>query len=211
MSYFGEKVDIAIRSFKLESDVKKKNDIFVSTIKPAFDKLAKYHYYRIPVTRDEDVLHDCITYLYEKIDQFDHERYARGFPYFNMITKNFFNQRLKNEKKKNVIDYDVENLEEFSDYSYEIKEDDPLDAENFFVSLREQLPVWGKRFNKDQEKKVIEALIEIFDKIDENNTYNKKIIFTLLKEHTGLNIKQLTSNINKVKKKYYRLKRRLNE
>ncbi len=215
--YFGKDVDQALVLFQLETDIDLKNEVFITDIKPAFEKLIKYHYYRTPIMRNDEVVHDCMSFLYEilKAEKFDAIKYSRGFPYFNMIVKHFFIQKLKVEKKKMTTD---KNLDSLSNYHNNQKTFDKVllteDVEEeyqnreFINILKENLPKWRDQFQKEQEKKFVDALIVLFENSENIDIYNKKAIFFYLREITDLNSKQIATNLNKVKKKFSFLKRK---
>lgn len=215
--YFGEDVDQAIVLFQLETDEDNKHKLFVEDIKPAFEKLINYHYFRTPIAKDEDIVHDCMSFLYEILinKKFNSEKYSRGFPYFNMVVKHFFIQKLKSEKKKASTDKNIESLSDYN--SNETYFDSVLFVDNietefqkkeFIEILKENLPKWKDQFSKDQEKKVVEALIILFDNVGNIDIFNKKAIFWYIRDITGLNSKQVATNLNKIKKKFNFLKRK---
>lgn len=208
--YFGEDVDQALVLFQLEKDIDSRHKIFIDDIKPALDKLIQYHYYRIPIVRDDSIMHDCLSFLYEILEsgKFNTQKYTRGFPYFNMVVKNFFIQRIKSEKKKLSTDKNFESLNEYTENSNEsnipLEEDFEEKYENveFARIFKENLPKWKDQFSKDQEKDFVDALILLFENAENIDIYNKKAIFFYLREITGLNSKQIATNLNKVKRKF---------
>lgn len=217
--YFGDDVDQSIALFMLETDEAAKHKIFIEDIKPAFDKLVNYHFYRSSgVVKDEDAKHDCLSFLYEVLrsGKFKIEKYERGFPYFNMVTKNFFIQQKKNISKKAMIDKNLTSLgvgdSSQINEEYLATEDfeEEYETREFITILKEHLPKWRDQFQKDQEKEFVDALIKLFDTAENIDIYKKKAIFFYLREITGLNSKQVATNLNKVKKKFLFLKRKYN-
>lgn len=214
--YFGDDVDQSIVLFMLETEEKAKHEIFVNDIKPAFDKLINYHFYRssVALNKDEDIKHDCLSFLYEVLrsGKFKIEKYKRGFPYFNMVTKNFFIQRKKNIGKKAAVDKNVDISSEADSINNEFLMVDDIQEEyetvEFLNILKDQLPKWRDQFQKDQEKKFVDALINLFENADSIESGKKKAVFFYLREITGLNSKQISTNLNKVKKKFLFLKRK---
>jgi hypothetical protein len=55
---------------------------------------------------------------------------------------------------------------------------------------------------KESEKKVFEAVKILLSSIDEIEIFNKKAIYLYLRELTGMNTKQVVSQLNKIRKKY---------
>ena len=59
------------------------------------------------------------------------------------------------------------------------------------------------RVNNQNEKLCIEAIVKVFDNIDNLDFLNKRAIFVYLREISGLNPKQLSVAISNIRK-YYR-------
>jgi hypothetical protein len=209
--YFGEDVDQSIALFQLEQDKKERDRIFEQEILPAFKKLSQYHYYKMPVARNVEVMNDCVAHLCEQLHKFDTAKASRGFPYFNMIAKNFFTQKLKYEKKQISNDQysvslsDYHNQKGNVDSTFVVEFRDKIEHDEFSEIFVEKLSKWRDFFRKEQERKVIDGLLIIF-KDSENIICKKKAIFFYLKEITGLNSKQIATNLNKIKKKFISLK-----
>ena len=55
---------------------------------------------------------------------------------------------------------------------------------------------------KESEKKVYEAIKILLSSIDEIEIFNKKAIYLYLREITGMNTKQVVSQLNKIRKRY---------
>lgn len=214
--YFGQDVDEAIVKFQTARTPPEKHEVFTKVIYPAFDKLIKYHYNRLPAGKDPDVVHDCMCFLYEQIQKFDAEKHKRGFPYFNVIVKHYFIQRYKSDKKKKALHKNIESISDYNSLdnrpdSYNFIDEDKYEKyENIeFINIfKEQLPKWRDKFSKAQEKEFVDALILLFENANNIDIYNKKAVFFYLKEITGLNSKQIAININKIDKKILSLKRK---
>lgn len=213
---FNEDVDKAIVKYKEEKNQDKKNKIFVEEIMPAFESIASYWYVKMPVAKNPEIKQDCLTDLFEKIEKFDTSR-VRGFPYFNQIAKNFFSQQLKKEKKQiNNNEYDIDLIDYLSSHDLldvQNEEDIEKDMESIeFVQIfKENLVEWEHHFKKDQEKQLVGALIEILNQADRLDPYvpiEKKAVLHYIKELTNLNSKQITTNLAKIKKKFFALKRK---
>ncbi len=208
--YFGPEVDEAIATFLKETNHVKRSKIFEAKIMPAFMKLAQYHYNKIPVLRNPEIMEDCAVFLYEQLHKFNPEISKRGFPYFNMIAKHFFIQKLKTEKKELLNDQELivsldSNLMENDALSPEDLEDG-IESREFLKLFKEKLPQWKDRFSKKTEKDIVDALIVLLDNSENIELFNKKAILFYLKEISGLNSKQVITNLNKIKKKFISFK-----
>ena len=58
----------------------------------------------------------------------------------------------------------------------------------------------------ENEKKVYEAVKILLNSADDIEIFNKKAVYLYLRELTGLNTKQVVSQLNKMRKKYRRFK-----
>lgn len=211
--YFDEDVDQSLQLFKLEQDPLKKNLIFKEFVLPAFKKLAQYHYYRLPVARNTEVINDCISHLFNGINSWDGTK--KGFPYFNMVAKNFFNQKLKQEKRQISNDQYVTSLSDYNNVRNLldpclVKEmDSELEESEMFTVLMQKFDTWKEYFNKEQEQKFLDALKIVFEN-RQNIICKKKAILFYIKEISGLSNRQISCNLNKIKKKFRYFKRQYN-
>ena len=56
---------------------------------------------------------------------------------------------------------------------------------------------------KENDLKVYQAIMILFESKDDIEIFNKKAIYLYLREITGLNTKQVVNSLKKFKKKYY--------
>ena len=61
---------------------------------------------------------------------------------------------------------------------------------------------WGTNDMNDNEKKVYEAIRVVLNSVDDIEIFNKKAIYLYLREITGMNTKQIVTQLNKFRKKY---------
>lgn len=209
--YFNELVDEAIRNFQKEENLKIKHKIYVEKIKPAIEKLVKYHYYRVPVNRNPDIMHDCMAFVYEQIGKFNSDLYQRGFPYFNQIVKNYFVQQIKLEKKqisneKYFESLNDDTIEENFVANLDIQE--KFEDSEFFALFKNKLQEWKEKTTKKYEKVFLDAIFLLFENAHNIDIYNKKAVSFYIKEITDLNNKQIASNVGKLKRKYLSLQKK---
>lgn len=205
--YFGVEVDEAIVQFLGDSNHKSRSKLFEAKIYPAFEKLSRYHYHKFPVARNEEIISECVSFLYEQLHKFDATKNSRGFPYFNIIAKNFYIGKLKNENKEVLHDTDFTiSLNDATSVAAEnLLTDDfeeHIESEQFLQIFKKHLPIWREKFNKKHEQDMVDALMDMFDNADNIDIYKKKAIFLYLKEQTRMNSKQIAINLNKIKKKF---------
>ena len=132
-----------------------------------------------------------MSFLFETLPKWDRTKGFKAFSYFNLVAKHWFIQRVKTSKKKNksdvyfdktVIDkIEKENIT-FKDFSAENK---ILEGE-FYELLKEEVKKWRFKFDKKQEKLVIESVILLLNNPDLISIYNKKAIYLYLREITRI-------------------------
>ena len=66
---------------------------------------------------------------------------------------------------------------------------------------------WGTDDMNDNERRVYEAIRVILDSVEEIDIFNKKAVYLYLREITGMNTKQIVTQLNKFRKKYKLFKR----
>jgi hypothetical protein len=216
VNYFDEETEKSIVKFQREPDIELKKKIFVEEIQPAFAKLIEniIFVYKFHALGSLDTLkNDCLSFLFENLYKFDGDKGHKAFSYFGVITKNWFIQRVKVFKKKNKSDipFDKNAINLLENEHHELAvmsyEDDKI-KEEFMVLLKDEIKKWRDRFDKHQERKVLEAVILLFENPDLVSIYNKKGIYLYIREITGLNTKQVVTNLLKLRKKYEIFKKR---
>jgi hypothetical protein len=145
--------------------------------------------------------------LFENLHKFDGTKGHKAFSYFNVIAKNWFIQNVKTFKKKNKSDVQFDRtllakLEKTDNDAIVTSFEEDLLRTEFLMLLKEEVKKWRDKFDKHQEKKVLEAVILLLQNPDLISIYNKKGIYLYIREITGLNTKQVVTNLSKMKKKY---------
>jgi len=75
------------------------------------------------------------------------------------------------------------------------------------MSLNKQFDKWEKQNLKENERKVLNAIMDLFDNVDDLEIFNKKAIYMHIRELTNLNTKQVVNNLNRLREKYRNFKR----
>ena len=61
---------------------------------------------------------------------------------------------------------------------------------------------WGTNDMNENERKVYNAIRTILNSVEDIEIFNKKAIYLYLREITGMNTKQIVTQLNKFRKKY---------
>jgi DNA-directed RNA polymerase specialized sigma24 family protein len=198
----------AIVEFCSTDDFDRRNELYANLIQPVFSQMVDkiVFTYRFTTLPDIDDLRDeCKVFLTTILSKFDPAKGSKAFSYFSVVTKNWFIHKVKKHKKKleREVPIDIAELDpeiHFVDEaeSYESKK---MRKERL-VKLRQEMESWKDEFDKDKEKKVYDAVMMLFDSVDEIDIFNKKAVYLYLRELTGLSTKQIVVQLTKMRKKY---------
>lgn len=215
-NYFTHDTELAILEFQEEPSSEARQKIFVAKIRPAFKKLIEniIFVYKFHTIGNVDVLkNDCMSFLFESLYKFDGTKGHKAFSYFNVIARNWFIQKIKAHRKKSNSDVQFDNtllaeLEKNKHQAVVVSYEDALIDGEYLSLLKDEIKQWRGKFDKPQEKIVLEAVITLIDNPDLISLYNKKGIYMYLREITGMNTKQVVTNLSKMRKKYHIFKKR---
>jgi predicted S18 family serine protease len=121
------------------------------------------------------------------------------------VTKNWFIQKVKKNKKKNQREVEFENLSKELEAKYVSTEnnyDEARERDEFWNFLMKEIDTWDGNSLKENEKKVLEAIKILISRSDDIEIFNKKAIYLYIREITNLNTKQVVNSLNKMRKRY---------
>jgi hypothetical protein len=205
--YFTQETEQAIIDFNASEDPIKRNRIYNEHIRAAFEKLVeslyhtfKFYYIDMPV---EDIKHEAIALLNEKITKFTFGK-GKAYSYFTRVTINHFiaknkdaYAKLKQYESTEAIDENRNVIGEvvYSDYQESLRDF----TEQFVTYYDNNL---NRIFNSKKDIIVADSVIELF-RIRENiEIFNKKALYILIRERTGLETQNITKVINVIKKDF---------
>ena len=217
MQYFTTDTDASIEKFQDSETDEKRHEIFDKEIRPAFEKLIEnlIYVYRFYSLGDPETLkRECLTDLYGTIEKYDasksndpKKKTSKSFSYFNMVAKNWFIARSRENSKRN------RNESELSvDLDHEAIKHDPslivspheerLEEREKWLEFYKAMESWRNDIKKKNERQVLEAIIFIMKNAEMVTIYNKKAVYLYLRELTGLNTKQIVVSLKKIKGLY---------
>jgi hypothetical protein len=139
------------------------------------------------------------------LDKYDQSKGSKAFSYFSVITKNWFIHKVKRQQKRNKREVDFDNISKAHEEEY-------LSTNESYVTTREENEFWSFFYSeikswdesqmKDNDLKVYQAIIILFESKEDIEIFNKKAIYLYLREITGLNTKQIVNSLKKFRKKY---------
>lgn len=217
--YFNAATQEAIIKFQNESTKKGRDKLYVEEILPAFDKLVEnliniYKFTGVYNTYEE-LKNDCVNFLFETLNKFDHSRGTNAFSYFNVVAKNWLisktKQKIQKAKKSVSLDdpsvtltnYEIEIIEEHSSFP---SQDILLESTGSLEQTIGVLYEVRTKVKTENELTCINSVITIFENIEEIDLMNKSAILLYMRELSGLSPKQLATAIQAIKKYYKKLK-----
>jgi DNA-directed RNA polymerase specialized sigma subunit len=211
--YFTQEHEDAIVEYCSTEDQKRRNILYRDKIQPVFSQMVDkiVFTYRFTTLPDIDDLRDeCKVYLTTILGKFDPAKGSKAFSYFSVVTKNWFIHKVKKHKKKLEREVSLEIAELDPDIHFVDKQESYQSKrmrEEMLENLKAEMESWQVDFEKEKEKKVYDAVMMLFESADEIEIFNKKAIYLYLRELTGMNTKQIVSQLNKMRKRYRDFKR----
>ena len=191
-----------------DTTFERKEEIYTKLLQPALDQMVDkivftYKFTNLP---NIDILRqECKTWLVTVLCKFNPDKGSKAFSYFSVITKNWFIQKVKKNKKQSQREIEIDELSkelELKHISVELSCDDDREKEEFWKFLWQEIDKWDTDKLKENEKKVLEAIKILLDSPNDIEIFNKKAIYLYMRELTGLNTKQIVNSLNKLRKRY---------
>ena len=219
--YFSEKQEEAVKEYLTSTDPTVRNEIFNTTLKPAFKKMIESIIRRyklfVPDEEFDDTFNDVLSFLSTKMDKFNPDKNRKAYSYYGTICKNQLlykiNQYHKKVERNEQYDDTYEKFQNSLDYSTD--DSTRTFAEDLVERTVGKIKAMIDDENEgltDTEKKVGLVLCNLFENWDEvlpedgSNKLNKSSILYYLRENTMLTTKELRDNMKRFKFVYYDLK-----
>ncbi len=156
----------------------------------------------------DDLKSECKVWLTTILDKYDVSKGSKAFSYFSVITKNWFIHKVKkNNNRKEVYLEDIVNTKDEEELVIEENYISIREKEEFWTAFERELDSWSNKKMKSNEDKVYKAIIILFKDSSNIEIFNKKAIYLYIREITGLNTKQVVSNLKKFRIKYETFRR----
>ena len=204
MKYWGEDQEAAVIEFNTNDDIDQKHQVFVKVIDPAFRKLVENIYYTYNFNKilwdREQIEHEVMAHLYEKLSKFDVTKNKKSFSYFGTITKNWMIQRCNADKNKRFIDDDNQDMivQNISISQYE-ENQITHHNEDFINEIIEDFDDWDAKDNYTKDDfAVLEIVNDILKNYHRFNIYNKKQLYVYIREATDLPSRKITKSLKKI-------------
>ena len=210
--YFDEDVQDAIVQYNSEENPNIRNKLYSEKIAYAFDKLAeniintfKFSYFSYGF---RDLQEEVVSNLVLNMHKYDASKGFKAFSYFSVVAKNYLilvnNGNYKKLKLHKDLDASatIKELKELSQTN-----DDSDTVVNEFINevvkyFEENI---SRLFKKKRDIDIAYSIVELISNRKEIDNFNKKSLYLLIREMTGVNTMYITKIINIMKRHYKRL------
>lgn len=214
-NYFGQDVEDAISLYSQMDNTFAKEKLFNMVIYPALQKLAENvihsrKFYNTGYDEYINIKHDLVVYLHDRLNKFDPESGHRAFSYFNRIAINWVFANMRRIGDETYGKVEVEEVDEQRDLITEDYQD------QYIEELKEFCQKWSKWGNdhlnyfyfikndkvvdfKPADKKIANAIFNLFANSNSIDIYNKKALYILIREQVSCKTDRITEVIKVLK------------
>ena len=210
--YFTEDTDLAIKEYLASSNQEERDNIFAQRIHYPFYKLAEnlihtFKFYYTEVDDLEDLKHEVVCFLLEKLDYFKPEKGTKAFSYFSIVGKNYLILYNNNNYKKKKIKADVLDADEDDGVLYQLGRDErKRDIKDFIDYFTEYIDKqMFVLFKKPKDQKVADSINVLFKRRENLEIFNKKALYIYIREMTQVDTPVITKVTKILRKKYKEL------
>jgi hypothetical protein len=205
--YFTQETENAIVRYISSEDFLEKSKIYSSDIKRPFEKIVENWIFKLQAWKYTDsytdLSNDTITFLCERLNKYIHAN-GKAFSYFSVIARNYLILFIKKSHKKLKSNVDTEYIDTernlMNEESYKSFVEETYNfVEDFVKYVDINLPIL---FNSQKEMLVADSILELFRTRDNIENFNKKALYILVRERTGLNTQIITKTVNDFKLVY---------
>jgi len=208
--YFTPDTDAAIKEYLASSNQDERDEIFKTRIWYPFYKLAEnlihtFKFYYTEVDDLEDLKHEVIVFLLEKLDYFKPEKGSKAFSYFSIVGKNYLILYNNNNYKKKKQRVDMTAVDEDEGVLHQLGRDGrKQDIKDFIDYFTEYIDKhMFTMFKKENDRKVCDAINVLFKRRENLDIFNKKALYIYIREMTGADTPVITK-VTKLLKKHYK-------
>ena len=198
--YFGQEKQDAIVEYNSTDIPSEKNVIYRDRIHAAFDKLAeniintfKFTYFDYPF---EDIKAEVVSFMVMNMHKYDHTKGSKAFSYFSVVAKNYLILHNNNNYKMLKIHDSIDTIKHNPDKA-------DHDYDDFITHVHKYFDVnIPKIFRKKRDIDIAYAIVELLEKRQEIENFNKKALYILIREMTNVDTNHITKVVNVMKKRY---------
>lgn len=213
--YFTNETQKAIEEYQVAKDGRKKHRLVSKEIIPAFRELAEnlifvFRFKSLHDTPDE-LLNDCVSFLYENINKFDPTKGFKAYSYFSIVAKNYLMIRSKKrtasiQRHLSIDDPEAPCQEELQKFENTyIEEPEAMQTQEKFEKLNEISNLFFElksKLTNSTDIECLEAIKIVFENLNNLDLLKKRALIQYAKENTNLTNKQFTFALTNIKRQY---------
>jgi len=205
--YFNAITEQAVVAYNNEPNRHKRDALYTRHIHKAFLKLAEniihtFKFYNLPGGYS-DTQNEVIAYLIEKIDKFTPDK-GRAFSYFSIVAKNYLIFNSQENYKKMIKRATLETVDIKRDIVGENTRQEVKDSQKDFMDL--MIDYWDynlpTKFTRKKDLSVASAIVELFRRRENIEIFNKKALYIMIREMTGVKTQYITKVVKEMKNEY---------
>jgi len=216
--YFHAGTQRAIIAYQQAETPKEREQLYVSEILPAFEKLVEnlINIHKFSGMHDsyDHLKNDCVNFLFETIGKFDSNKGTNAFSYFNVVAKNWLIIKTKQKAQRTKRSISLDDPDALSANEFKIVEehctipsqDTIIENHNTAHSIINMLYEIRDFVKSENELTCINSIITVFENIDNIDLLNKSAVLLYIRELSGLTPKQLTTTMQHIKHLYRKTK-----
>ena len=206
-SYFTKITDIAISAYNKSNHVAQREKIYRRFIYPAFMKLTENIINKVkPDYIDSsfrDLQTDLVTYLTARLDKFN-PLSGKAYSYYTRTSFNYLiaeNQKGYNKLKSDALEIDVD---EQRNVITEIHNDEMRETLQEFMNAYVDFCFENLNyiFSNSTDIHVADSVLHIFETRENIAEFNKKALYILIRERSGLETTNITRVVKVLKQIY---------
>jgi len=169
--------------------------------------IESFKFYYTEVESLEDLKHEVVCFLLEKLHYFDPTKGSKAFSYFSIVGKNYLILYNNTNYKKKKITTDVLAADEDDKVIHELgRPERKQDMKDFIDYFTEYIDKHMYRlFKKENDRKVCDAVNILFKRRENLEIFNKKALYIYIREITNVDTPVITKVTKILKKKYHEL------
>tara|TARA_B100000902_G_scaffold323493_1_gene317291 strand:+ start:1078 stop:1794 length:717 start_codon:yes stop_codon:yes gene_type:complete len=200
--YFHEGTEQGIIDYNATDDWREKNAIYNAHLRQPFEKLVeniihtfKFYHFDVPT---ETVKHEVISFMITRLDKYKQGK-GKAFSYFSVVVKNWLICHNNANYKKMKTHTDVIDLKhkDVKKVVYEEKSVEKEDKRMFYDSI---INYWqdniSKVFKKQRDIDIAYSILDLMDRVESIEIFNKKALYILLREISGAQTQHITKVLN---------------
>lgn len=204
--YFTKETENAIVEYNELDDQTTKSILYKEKIEKPINKLVEniINRFKFPYFADaqSDLKADVVSFLVMNMSKYVQEK-GRAFSYFSILAKNYLILGNNEQYKFRKIQHRI-NIPE-GEFAFDIVDEDKQrkqeDDTPEFVTM--MVEYWENNlttvFTKRQEIMIADAVLTLFKRSINIENFNKKALYLMIREMTGLRTQYITAVVNKMR------------